>query len=156
MDNQIVELLGRNRLVNGFLAAGIDLARPQRDRGVDLIAYADLATESPRFRARPIQMKASSGEQFSVDSKYQKISDLILAFVWHAGESEGPIFALPYPEALRIGDAMGWTETRSWLEGGKYTTSRPPGRLKEMLAPYRTTPARWRELLFREGDPGIE
>ena len=42
MDSQVVEVLGRNRLVSDLLQAGLEVALPVRDRGVDLIAYADL------------------------------------------------------------------------------------------------------------------
>ena len=44
MDSQAVELLGRNRLVSDLLQAGLEVALPVRDRGIDLIAYANLNT----------------------------------------------------------------------------------------------------------------
>src|SRR5205085_571466 len=59
-DGQIVELRGRNWLVGELLRAGLEVARPERDRGIDLIAYADLDATG-RFVARPIQMKAATG-----------------------------------------------------------------------------------------------
>jgi hypothetical protein len=147
MDSQVVELLGKNRLTNDLLRAGLEVARPERDRGVDLIAYADLAEENPRFRARPIQMKASRGEQFSIQRKYERISDLILAFVWHVEATESPIYALPHDEAIRIGAERGWTATPSWTRDGHYTTQKPPRDLKEQLAYSRATPERWRALI---------
>src|SRR5713101_2147177 len=62
-DTQIVELAGRNRLASELQRAGIEVARPERDRGVDLLAYLD---RDDKFCARPIQMKASSREAFGV------------------------------------------------------------------------------------------
>ncbi|MHB2036215.1 MAG: hypothetical protein ACYCPW_05680 [Nitrososphaerales archaeon] len=41
MDTQLVELAGRNWLTSELLKAGLEVARPERDRGIDLIAYVD-------------------------------------------------------------------------------------------------------------------
>jgi hypothetical protein len=38
-DTQIVELAGRNRLASELQKANIEVARPERDHGVDLLAY---------------------------------------------------------------------------------------------------------------------
>jgi hypothetical protein len=83
MDSQVVELLGRNHLVGELLRAGLEVSLPLRDRGIDLIAYADLDERVKSFVARPIQMKASSSSSFSIDAKYAKFPELILAHVWH-------------------------------------------------------------------------
>lgn len=42
VDTQLVELAGRNWLASELLRAGLEVARPERDRGIDLIAYVDL------------------------------------------------------------------------------------------------------------------
>ncbi|MFM9965462.1 MAG: hypothetical protein ACKV2Q_30110 [Planctomycetaceae bacterium] len=42
LDTQVVELLGRQRLMGELLRDGLEVAVPARDRGVDLIAFADL------------------------------------------------------------------------------------------------------------------
>ena len=46
MDTQTIEILGRNRLVNELLVAGLEVAIPLRDRDIDLIAYIDLTVNS--------------------------------------------------------------------------------------------------------------
>ncbi|HEY2342877.1 MAG TPA: hypothetical protein VGH90_07605 [Chthoniobacteraceae bacterium] len=66
-DSQKVGLLGRNRLVDELLRANLEVAFPIRDRGIDLIAYADLSTSVTRYVARPIQMKAAWAESFVID-----------------------------------------------------------------------------------------
>jgi len=52
MDPQLVELAGRNWLTSQLLQAGLEVARPERDRGIDLIAYRDM-DERNRFLAYP-------------------------------------------------------------------------------------------------------
>jgi hypothetical protein len=56
VDSQLIELVGRNWLMSQLQQAGVEVAKPERDRGVDLIAYL----EHPRFVACPIQLKVSS------------------------------------------------------------------------------------------------
>ena len=60
-----VEVLGRAWLTGQLLRVGIDLARPDRDTGVDLIAYpADLAWFCP------MQLKVVTGDGITVWRKY--------------------------------------------------------------------------------------
>jgi len=149
MDSQQIELIGRNRLVNELLEAGLEVARPERDHGIDLIVYA----EQPTFVAMPIQMKAASKESFNVDRKYEKTPNLLLVFIWNLRNGEEPAtYALTYREAETVAETMGWTKTPSWNTGGKhgtkargYGTRNPSSRLMELLKPFRMTPEKWRE-----------
>jgi hypothetical protein len=153
MDRQVTELLGRNRLVDELLRAGLEVALPERDRGIDLIAYSDLDPRAPSFVARPIQMKAASGAHFSIYRKYEKFPDLILAFVWNvASAGDARTYALSYDEALAVAEAMGWTSTASWTRAGCYSTQRPGWELLQLLKPHRMTPETWwRKVVEPEG-----
>jgi hypothetical protein len=145
MDKQITELIGRNRLIDELLRSRIEVALPERDRGIDLIAYVDLDSRAASFIARPMQIKASSREQFSIERKYAKFSDLILAFVWHVHDPGSSItYALTYRETLAVGKAMKWTKKASWVKRGRYTTQRPSKRLVRLLQPFRMSSKLWR------------
>ena len=145
MDTQTIEILGRNRLVDELLVAGLEVAMPLRDRGIDLIAYVDLAAAVSKFAAVPIQMKAASKSAFSIDKKYAKISNLVLVYVWGLrSPAHAQSFALTYPEALDIAEAMGWTKSNSF-EKGRYSMSSPTKKLCELLAPYKMSPDSWRK-----------
>lgn len=52
LDTQVVELMGRHRLMNELLRDGLEVAAPVRDRGVDVIAYADLSVQVAKFSAK--------------------------------------------------------------------------------------------------------
>lgn len=82
-DTQIIEIRGRHRLVDEILQPGLEVALPIRDRGIDLIVYADLSEHVQIFVARPIQMKASSERSFGLYRKYARFPDLIIAYLWH-------------------------------------------------------------------------
>ena len=143
LDSQIVEMLGRNRLIDELLRAGLEVAVPMRDRGIDLIAYVDLESKTRSFVARPIQMKAASKRSFGLDKKYRKFPGLLLAFVWNLeSEREQQTFALTYGEALDVADRMGWTGTESWGRG-RYSNTRPGKRLRGLLERYRMSSERW-------------
>lgn len=150
VDTQLVELAGRNWLASELLRAGLEVAKPERDRGIDLIAYLDLDQAIGNFLACPIQMKAATGSVFSLNPKYAKFPQLILAYIWNLGDSsKTKCFALTYSEALAIANEMGYTKTDSWQTGGRnkipgYSTTAPSARLRELLAPFEMNPEKWR------------
>lgn len=153
LDTQVVEIMGRNRLVNELLAAGIEVALPLRDRGIDLIAYIDIDDEIAQFTAIPIQMKASSGSQFTINRKYEKfLPNLVIAFVWGVMSEDKQTqvtYALTHEESLTITETMGYAKTGSWLEGGVYTSTRASQKLLELLQPYQMDSAAWRKKIIR-------
>jgi hypothetical protein len=151
-DSQIVEIAGRNWLVSQLYLAGVEVARPERDHGIDLIAFFDL-DECGRFIACPIQMKATRMKSFDVHRRFGKFPDLLLVYVW--GVEDSPVaYCLTYPQAEEIARAMGWTETDSWRTGGRtgrpgYGTRRPSPKLDALLEPYRmTTREHWKKTLI--------
>lgn len=151
-DKQATEIIGRNWLVSELYLAGIEVARPERDHGIDLIAFLDL-DESGRFIACPLQMKATRRKSFDVHRRFGKFPNLLLVYVWSVGDS--PVaYCLTYPQAEEIAREMGWTETDSWQKGGKtgrpgYGTRRPSPKLEALLEPHRmTTRERWKKTII--------
>jgi hypothetical protein len=115
MDAQSAEIVGRNYLVSQLVRDGLEVARPERDRGLDLIAYLDLDETDGGFVACSIQMKAASERQFGIARKYEKFSKLLFAYVWNVHDpGRARTFGLTYSEALDVAKAMGWTKTASW------------------------------------------
>ncbi len=145
MDSQIIELRGRNWLMNELMEAGLEFALPARDRGIDLVIYSDLEEKVKRFIAVPVQMKAASQRAFSIDRRYMKFPNLLLVYVWELDDPANThTYALNYPEVFRISQKMGWTESSSWKINGRYSTSNPSKKLMELLIPHRMSPIKWR------------
>src|SRR5438128_1822173 len=86
LDTQQVELIGLSLLVGLLLRDGLEVARPERDRGVDVIAYIDLPESGGWFMACPIQMKSYSGAGFSVEAKYKRFPGLLIAHLLNVVE----------------------------------------------------------------------
>ena len=144
MDGQTVEIIGRNYLVSMLVRDRLEVARPERDRGVDLIAYLDLEKTGGSLTACPIQLKATTRSSFSLFQKYTKFSLLLLAYVWHVqNPNEACAYALSYPEAFTVADQMGWTGTPSWVKAG-YSTTNPSKKLMVLLEPYLMNPGDWK------------
>lgn len=146
LDTQTIELVGQHRLASELLLAGLEVAFPARDRGVDLVAYIDIDKVGGRFIAKPIQMKAASERSFGIWEKYAKINDLIFAFVWHVdGASPPETYALTYQESLAVADTMGWTKERTWTTKGRWDNTNPGKTIRKLLEPHRMTPEKWWE-----------
>lgn len=144
VDTQVVELIGRNRLGSELLRAGLEVAVPARDRGIDLIAYADLSKSVKEFAARPVQMKAASRSSFSINRKFERIADLVIAYVWHLEDpGKAVTYALTWKEVLQVATEMGYTRTDSWRKSGSYATNAPGVQLRSKLLPYEMTPEKW-------------
>jgi hypothetical protein len=163
LDTQQVELAGRNWLTSELIRAGLEVARPERDRGIDLVVYRNRGMDDKReFLAYPIQMKAATKEVFRLDPKYEKIPGLILVYLWYLGVSAcTKCFAMTYTEALDIADEMGWTATPSWIKRGRhkrreYSTTKPSKRLRPLLTPFEMDSTKWWSLTSRfKGYPGL-
>jgi hypothetical protein len=148
MDDQLLELRGRHRLIESLLGADLEVAFPARDHGIDLIGYSDVDLKLGRFVAKPIQMKAASEASFSIDQKYSKFPDLLIAYVWNVSQpANTQIFLLRQDEAIRIATEMGYTGSASWTGKGAYVVTRPGQKLIEKLRPYLVSREKWRDMI---------
>jgi hypothetical protein len=140
---QLVELAGRHRLIAELISAGLEVSIPIRDAGIDLIAYTPGRGTDRFFTACPIQMKAAVGASFSIHTKYKRIPNLILAYVWHVNEHDRcRIFAMTYHEAFQIAEESRWTKTNSWSKGA-YVTTKPSTKILEKIKTFEMTPEKW-------------
>lgn len=145
LDTQQVELIGTAALEAELIRQGFEVARPNRDRGIDLIVYSD--KKDKPFSAVPIQVKAATDRSFGAFRKYEKFTGLILAFVWHA-TTQPRYFLLTHPETVKfIKDPKGY----SWQSNGTYKWSgKIPKWVEEGLLPYEN---RWDILHYILSNP---
>jgi len=131
LDTQRKELVGRAALEAELIKHGFEVARPYRDKGIDLIAYLD--EPSSLFFARPIQLKAASATPFGLDRKYEKIGGIVLAYVWNIFDTPR-FFLMNYKEAEAIiPDAR--KQTPSWAKGG-WSWKKAPREVEIALKPF--------------------
>jgi len=152
IDSQQVEILGRSRLKAALIEAGMEVATPERDNGVDLIVYR-WSPATGDFAARPIQMKAASSFTFGVDRKYERIPHLILAYVMNV-RADHELYALWYRDAVNVAESLGWTKTDSWAKGGGYTRTYGSKNLVQALGPYKMDPGDWSRFFLAPAPEG--
>lgn len=145
MDAQTVEIIGRNYLLNQLLQAGLEVATPERDRGIDVIAYVDLPEKKDGFQAIPIQLKALRNFRFGIDSKYAKFPNMLIVHICHLDDPKKTVvYALTHKETEKICDAMGW----GWRAKGIYSRGGENQKLNDLLAPFKVTPENWKQRFF--------
>jgi hypothetical protein len=67
----------------------------------------------------PIQLKAATTASFSIERKYARVDPLVMVYVWNVRSAGAAHFyALAWPQAIAVGDALKWTQTKSWREKG--------------------------------------
>jgi hypothetical protein len=154
MDKQQIGIIGKHILIANLLAAGLEVAEPIRDHGIDLIVFRDGNEGSEKrvkFVARPIQLKTSSKKTFELYRKYGRFDELRIVYVWNAKNiwdeehlSKPIIFCLKYKEAEDILKAGGHSEKDDWKNKGHWFTNSPSGPMEERLKDYQIrTPHDW-------------
>lgn len=143
MDSQIIDLLGRNRLVDELLQAGLDVAVPVKQRGIDLIVYAQQSDGS--FVASPLQIRSSAGRSFSIDHTNEKMANLIYAFVWGVGTEKVATYALTQREMQRVGESTGFSLMQS-SQRALYAES-PNRSLLAEIERFKMSPESWKKKL---------
>ena len=139
MDNQIVELLGENLLIDELLRAGLEVAYPARDKGIDLIVYKDKG----KFLSRPIQLKSASDKSFSIDKKYKKIPKLLVVFVWGVGNyGKQDFYSMTYGDIEKV--CKKWWKKKRQVKK-RYSTSNPSKDLLNHIKPYRMSSEKWKK-----------
>jgi hypothetical protein len=154
LDAQTIALLGRDRVIEQLHRAGLEVALPRRDHGIDVIAYVDKAEA---FQALPIQVKASAGFRWVVNQKYGSFAEIVIAFALYlADEDKAEVYVLPHTENRAIAERLGLTQrSATWLrpkrpaQGGYIWIDRPRPDLLAELKPHRATSDLWRSLVLR-------
>ena len=132
-----IERLGIAWLITDLEKQGIRVAFPEKDTGIDLIAFEDTGC----FRAAPIQVKAFSSEAFYTNRKYLRKADLRIVYLWNVQRLDKvSAFCLLYSHAEKIVDA----QDRSRKDGVYYTKASK--RIRDALAPYLVQD--WKTALF--------
>jgi hypothetical protein len=154
-DTQLTELAGRFALISQLTKDGLEVALPVRDRGIDMIAYADLSEQNDQFVACPIQLKVSTGRRFSLNKKYSRIANLLLVYVWDVQDAvQSRTYALTYAEACDILARKGFDQTDSWKgKRGEYSISPPGKELLEMMERYIMKPEGWHKRIVSAAGP---
>ena len=89
-------------------------------------------------------VKAASKRVFAIDRKFERVANLIVAYVWYLETPEKAIaYALTWKEAFEIAKTKKYVKAKSWTEDGYFVNTTPGAELCRLLAPYEMTPDKW-------------
>jgi len=145
MDTQQIEIVGRSAVISQLTQAGIEVATPERDNGIDLIGFVN---SEDHLRMIPMQLKCSLKTSFSIDKKYQKFKDILLVYVWYCATEKPEVFALTYQQVVKEVSKKSWIHTNSWIKNGLYSTSKASKDLCKSLEKYKMTPEKWKKVFL--------
>jgi hypothetical protein len=135
MDKQQIELVGIAALTAVLIREGFEIARPLRDRGVDLIIFSD---DTPSPLAIPLQVKIHSETGLEVfRKKYQSFPGIVYALVWQA-LTRPRYFFFDHDEATTLIPEAS-RQTDSWTrKEGHWTWTHPkvPQDVQERLSKF--------------------
>lgn len=147
MDAATIRLLGRHRIADDLIRAGLHAAVPLADgSGIDLFAFAIPGSAGETFVAIPVRVRASSGRSFGFDEDAERIPNLLHAFVWGIGSQEERVYAMSHREARGVAEKLGFTLATSG-QFALYEQHSPQRPLLEVMEPYRMTPEAWKQRL---------
>jgi len=137
--SQRTELINTHRAVESILEAGLDVAMPLKDDGIDLVCYVSKG-DGP-WTSVAIQVKS----RFGVDKKYLSRPGLVMCYVC----SPNDIYVLTHERAMEIAQARGYLNParKSWRTLNGYSVPTVGKSLSTDLVPFAATPERWREVL---------
>ena len=135
LDTKQVELIATSWLESILMRQGFEVARPVRDKGIDLIVYLDNSDDE--FSATPIQIKSAQGKTFSIQRKYED-RGIVMAYIWGATGDNPTLFLVPYDDAVDLLELIGnAAESASWKTKKQYSTQAPSKKLFEALSKYK-------------------
>ena len=124
--SQITEVINRQRLIAIALERGYNAFLPVYDGGIDFILYREDGKGGPAD-LKKVQLKG----RWYIDKKY------LGRDIWIAFPEGDNWYLAPHDELVRIGTGVGFTKTKSWVEGGAYGRKGLSKNLATAMDPWR-------------------
>jgi hypothetical protein len=87
--------------VSLFISDGIEVARTERDIGIDLLVFEKNQTLNEQLTVLPVKLKAFGNRGFSLNEK--KYKNMYMAYVWLNGNSsEAEVYLMSFEQAVDI------------------------------------------------------
>jgi hypothetical protein len=131
LDTQQVEVVGRALVTAELTRDGLEVARPERDAGIDLIAFR----RNP-WSAVPVQLKVLGKPGFNFEPKYEHHCALVFIYVW-LDCSE--FYVLTWKQADDLITSLGYKRDSD----GRWVTSSASAELRRALAEFRVNRGAW-------------
>jgi hypothetical protein len=137
MDSEMLELVGRARLMDEMMEDGVNVALPMGACEMDMLAYVNSRTGPCRIVSVPINVASFCSDALSSNLEAARVSGLLIALVWGIGNPEDVrTFALTPAEL---------TVVKMIEIIGRANACTPEVVLRNALEPFAMSPGKWRK-----------
>ena len=136
MDKQLIEVIGIAKFTEFAIRSLFELAFPVRDNGIDSILYFPVE-DNLLTTAIPVQLKCYSGQALTVDSKYNRLGNILHVIIWNCLDTNPSFFALTQNHSMQIANKLGWDATPGWAsKNGRYDATTATTPIRNEMAQY--------------------
>jgi hypothetical protein len=148
-DKQLIELIGKARFTEFAIRSGFELATPFRDKGIDCLMY--FPVEDNLFNtALPIQLKCYTAKALTVDSKYDRMGNILHVIIWNCMGDDIEYFALTQKHAMELAVIFKWNDLPGWKsKHGRYDATKATPRIKAEMMQYKIETETFKERVRR-------
>jgi hypothetical protein len=147
MEKQHIEVIGTAKFTEFAILSGFEVAFPIRDCGIDCILYFPIE-DNLLTTAIPVQLKCYTAQALTVDSKYDRIGNILHVIIWNCLTSNPEFFALPQQKAMRIAQKFNWDKLPGWAsKNGKYDATKATPQIINEMRNYSVTTKTFKEIV---------
>lgn len=145
MEKQLIEVIGRSKFTEFAILSGFELATPVRDCGIDCLLYFPCEDDLLNT-AVPVQLKCYSSQALTVDSKYNRMGNILHIVLWNCLDTNPKYFALTQKHAMRLAEHFNWNKLSGWVnKKGRYDATTATPRIIDEMMQYIVTTKTFKE-----------
>ncbi|MDP2816636.1 MAG: hypothetical protein Q8O19_08165 [Rectinemataceae bacterium] len=147
MEKQLIEVIGRSKFTEFAILSGFELATPVRDCGIDCLLYFPIE-DGLLNTAVPVQLKCYSSQALTVDSKYNRIGDILHVILWNCLGVNPKYFALTQKHAMQLAVNFNWDKLPGWIsKNGRYDATNASKPIVDEMMKYSVNTKTFKEII---------
>jgi hypothetical protein len=150
VQSEMLELVGRARLMDELLEDGVNVALPMGACEIDMLAYVDSRTAACRIVSVPIKVASFCSDALSSNLDATRASGLLIALVWGISNPEHVrTFAFTPAEltVVKMIEMIGRANAARSAEPPDQACTRETV-LQNALEPFAMSPGKWRKKII--------
>jgi hypothetical protein len=150
MESEMLELVGRARLMDELLEDGVNVAVPMGACEMDILAYLDSGTAACRIVSVPIKVASFCSDALSSNLWAARASGLLIALVWDISNPEHVRTFAFTPAELTVVKMIEVIQRASAARSGERPDQACTREavLQNALEPFAMSPGKWRKKLI--------
>jgi hypothetical protein len=152
MEKQLIEVIGRAKFIEFAILSGFELATPVRDCGIDCLLYFPFKDGLPNIGI-PVQLKCYSSQALTVDSKYDRMGNILHVVIWNCLDPNPTFFALTQRHAMQLAASFEWDKLPGWRnKNGRYDATKATAKITNEIKRYCVNTNTFKEMVRKHYD----